>query len=695
MNRFCFGWYVLLLSMALTGCGGSSSQQGATPLSFASSGADYSRQVQEMYVAYYGRPADPGGQQYWANRVAEAEGNLSAIIQEFGTSAEAQSLYGSLPPAEAITALYRQLFNRDPDPEGLKYYQDGLLAGRFTLASVAADVFYGASPASTDGLGLQQKVSVAQAFTNQVATFASAAYAGNPAARSARSWLAKVNHTPSSADTAGRSMESLLGRAKPTAPSVVLREQKSAFSDACENPSIQFVLPVALNGDHLSDFIIHLWCDQVEVGQEVTAPTRDTLIAYVSQADGSYTLERAAVFGDSQAKLGGASRKVVRGDLNDDGLDDFAFAMNWEDGRSAADPKTNATQPSVLLSAPNNQYRVHRMGRLNWGHSVGLVDNSLGGKDVVFAGFTDSIQAFQYRDGSWVDVSSQYPVNQASAWGGSFRPIAKRGTESASPYIVGGADKQDPSSSEYRVIERGLQLFSRTSSGWSVSDAYFQKVDFNVTWTSWQNTPGPVPVTTINGKRYLGGAFDDLCEVPSLFKGENDRVIAAKMNAQTSRTGEAIVEGGNYKQTNFTPINTFVFFKVLNGKLVPIESPIVDEEINRNFNFFDCKDINGDGLSDLVAYAFTRPGFNEGFEDGGKPLVYLNDGAGKLRRFDITSLPMHATMNKGGPELQATGGDFNGDGFFDLALFGSTAHRGGGDIELYYLPGHLDYVLRP
>lgn len=686
---------VFALGFLLAACGGSSPQQSATPLSFASSSTDYSRQVQEMYVAYYGRPADPGGQAYWAGRIAEAGGNLSAIIQEFGASEEAQALYGALPPAQAITALYRQLFNRDPDPEGLKYYQEGLAAGRFTLVSVAADIFYGASSASLDGQGLQQKLKLAQAFTNQVDASALTTYSGNAAARSARSLLAQVTDTPTSLALAEVTLTSVLARTTPTQASAVLKEQKSAFSDACENPSIQFVLPVALSDDQHSDFVVHLWCDQSEVGLEVSAPTRDALIAYVSKGDGTYSLERETVFGDAQAKLGGASRKVVRGDLNGDGIDDFAFAMNWEDGRSGTDPKTNATQPSVLLSGPGGQYRVHRMGRPNWGHSVGLVDNTAGGKDVLFAGFTDSLQAFRFKDGAWLDVSADYPVNQASAWGGSFKPISKSGTETASPYIVGAANKTDPNSSEYRVLESGLQLFTRANAGWAISDSYFQKVDFNVTWTSWQNTPGPVTVTTINGKRYLGGAFDDLCEVPKLSNSETGRVIAAKMNAQASRTGEAIVEGGTYKQTNFTPINTFVFFRIVSGKLIQIPTPIVDEEINRNFNFFDCKDINGDGLSDLVAYAFTRLGFNEGAQDGGKPLVYLNDGAGKLRRFDITKLPMHGTMNKGGPELQATGGDFNGDGFWDLALFGSTAHRGGGDIELFYLPGHIDYLLGP
>ena len=32
------------------------------------------RQVQQMYVAYYGRPGDPAGVEYWANRLAKVGG---------------------------------------------------------------------------------------------------------------------------------------------------------------------------------------------------------------------------------------------------------------------------------------------------------------------------------------------------------------------------------------------------------------------------------------------------------------------------------------------------------------------------------------------------------------------------------------------------------------------------------------------
>ena len=104
-----------------------------------------------------------------------------------------------------------------------------------------------------------------------------------------------------------------------------------------------------------------------------------------------------------------------------------------------------------------------------------------------------------------------------------------------------------------------------------------------------------------------------------------------------------------------------------------------------NFNFFDCKDVNNDGLPDLVSYAFTRPGFYERIADGGKPTIYLNNGKGQLVRADISNLPKYS----GGNELQSTMADVNGDGISDLILFGSTTHQGGGNIQIHLLRSNL------
>ncbi|MFX4228323.1 MAG: hypothetical protein ACFHHU_10690 [Porticoccaceae bacterium] len=88
-----------------------------------------------------------------------------------------------------------------------------------------------------------------------------------------------------------------------------------------------FVIPVELNSDNYSDFIVVYWCDisQGAWGTDVNNPTPDVLVAFISDSEGNYTQNNEDVFGEAFPRLGGASRKYVRADMNGDGIDDFGF----------------------------------------------------------------------------------------------------------------------------------------------------------------------------------------------------------------------------------------------------------------------------------------------------------------------------------------------------------------------------------
>ena len=116
-----------------------------TPVSMAQ---DFEEQVQEMYVAYYGRPGDPGGVEFWEEQLEDQDGNLAAIIDAFGTSEEFDERFGTLDDEDLINNLYQQLFGRDADPEGLAFYLEELQSGRATLASIALNISDGVQPES-------------------------------------------------------------------------------------------------------------------------------------------------------------------------------------------------------------------------------------------------------------------------------------------------------------------------------------------------------------------------------------------------------------------------------------------------------------------------------------------------------------------------------------------------------------------
>ena len=123
----------------------------------------YWDQVQIMYVAYYGRPGDAGGLDFWAAKLEEGNGNLSRIIDSFGNSKEFQDRFGNLDDEELVNNIFLQLLGRDADSGGLNFYVNGLREGRFTLASIALNVADGTK--GLDAMIKANKLRAANAFT--------------------------------------------------------------------------------------------------------------------------------------------------------------------------------------------------------------------------------------------------------------------------------------------------------------------------------------------------------------------------------------------------------------------------------------------------------------------------------------------------------------------------------------------------
>lgn len=132
---------------------------------------DYVREVQSMYVAYYGRPGDPGGVAYWAG-VLEATGTGKAgIIDTFGDSAEYNDRFGALPDEVLVNNIFQQLFGRDADPEGLAFYVNRLQSGQSSLGTIALNVLDGTRAGTDDNAIVSNKLDLAELFTDGVEDF--------------------------------------------------------------------------------------------------------------------------------------------------------------------------------------------------------------------------------------------------------------------------------------------------------------------------------------------------------------------------------------------------------------------------------------------------------------------------------------------------------------------------------------------
>ena len=121
--------------------------------------------TQKLYVAYYGRPADPFGLEAWATMIDKNGGAVSVdIVNQFGSSAEANSLFGGKTTAQKVNAIYLQCFGREAETDGLRAWVQAIDSGRVTQAGAMLEILNGAS--GSDATAVANKLSIASAFTS-------------------------------------------------------------------------------------------------------------------------------------------------------------------------------------------------------------------------------------------------------------------------------------------------------------------------------------------------------------------------------------------------------------------------------------------------------------------------------------------------------------------------------------------------
>jgi hypothetical protein len=146
-------------------------------------------QLQQQYIAYFGRPGDPAGIKYW---LSSSSGISSA--REFADKIYAQEEYkkstvGSKSTEEQINGLYVNLFGRQADAKGLLYWTNQVENGTLSLSNIAYDLIAAASApvsgnetqAALDATALSNKVSAATAYTAEVEASTTAILAYQPA----------------------------------------------------------------------------------------------------------------------------------------------------------------------------------------------------------------------------------------------------------------------------------------------------------------------------------------------------------------------------------------------------------------------------------------------------------------------------------------------------------------------------------
>ncbi|WP_297523417.1 DUF4214 domain-containing protein [Thermococcus sp.] len=133
--------------------------------------------VTRLYVATFNRAPDKAGLDYWLYRSFRGHPCLENIAQSFFDQPETKERYPNrLQTRDFVKAIYRNLFNRDPDPDGWDYWtqeiekyeesggSEGIPRDRMILAVINGAIAPTGNP--TDAQVLTNKTKVGLSFVN-------------------------------------------------------------------------------------------------------------------------------------------------------------------------------------------------------------------------------------------------------------------------------------------------------------------------------------------------------------------------------------------------------------------------------------------------------------------------------------------------------------------------------------------------
>lgn len=167
--------------------------------------------LEGIYVAYFGRAADPAGLSYWLGQESAGSSD-STIALQFVPQTETLALYPALntpatlessPSSQAsfITSVYQNLFGHAPDPAGLSYWQAQLTAGA-NPGFMVYQIIIGAT--GTDATTVANRETVSSNYTNAITAHTNPplSWNGNTDPAQSRAIITTINSTAATVTTA-------------------------------------------------------------------------------------------------------------------------------------------------------------------------------------------------------------------------------------------------------------------------------------------------------------------------------------------------------------------------------------------------------------------------------------------------------------------------------------------------------------
>jgi len=125
-------------------------------------------EVQELYVAYFGRPADPVGLDYWMDTLAGNVVTLDDISRSFAESQEYRDNYSHMDSRTVVTKIYDHLFGRVAEAAGVDFWANLMDRGVIAIDDAVREIAEAA--VGTDAVVFNGKAAVATVFTLRLDT---------------------------------------------------------------------------------------------------------------------------------------------------------------------------------------------------------------------------------------------------------------------------------------------------------------------------------------------------------------------------------------------------------------------------------------------------------------------------------------------------------------------------------------------
>ncbi len=135
----------------------------------------HSDDLQKLYIAYFGRPADPSGLNYWISRPNESL-TLRSISNQLSFQEEYINYMGNKSLELQINQLYLNLFNRNADFDSLNHWLSIVNQKKIVISDIVFQIVDSQKQLNLINLVLKDKdinvlknkIEAAELFTNQI-----------------------------------------------------------------------------------------------------------------------------------------------------------------------------------------------------------------------------------------------------------------------------------------------------------------------------------------------------------------------------------------------------------------------------------------------------------------------------------------------------------------------------------------------